>query len=119
MEIGRKLRELRTARKLTQDDIEKRTGLLRQYTSQVENGRVTPGLKTVEKYARALEIPLYRIFCDEEAREKPILLKAELDFEKTEEGLTQMKAFAAAWSRLNERDRRLLGVIARILVGRS
>jgi transcriptional regulator with XRE-family HTH domain len=117
--IAERLKALREQKNMSQADIEKRTGLLRCYTSQVENGRITPSLKTVEKYARAFEIPLYRIFCDKEARKKPILLKAELDFERTEEGLTQVKAFAAAWSRLNERDRRLLVVIAKILVRRS
>jgi transcriptional regulator with XRE-family HTH domain len=58
MEIGRKLRELRSARNLTQGDIEQRTGLLRCYTSNVENCRITPSLATIEKYAQALETEL-------------------------------------------------------------
>ena len=116
MEIGRKLRELRSARNLTQGDIEQRTGLLRCYTSNVENCRITPSLATIEKYAQALEMPLYRIFCDEDPSEKPIILKASLDFEKTEDGRAQTKAFAAAWKKLGRKDRRLLVAIAEILV---
>lgn len=62
MDIGRKLRELRLAENLSQGEIEKRTGLLRAYTSRVENGHSTPSIATLEKYARALEIPLYALF---------------------------------------------------------
>ena len=64
MEIGRRLRELREAKHLSQGDIEKKTGLLRCYTSRVENGYTVPSVDTLEKYARALEVPLYRFFTD-------------------------------------------------------
>jgi transcriptional regulator with XRE-family HTH domain len=64
MNIGRKLRELRLAENLSQGDIQKRTGLLRAYTSRVENGHVTPSIATLEKYAFALDVPLYALFYD-------------------------------------------------------
>jgi transcriptional regulator with XRE-family HTH domain len=64
MEIGRRIRELREAKHLSQGDIEKKTGLLRCYTSRVENGYTVPSVDTLEKYARALEVPLYRFFTD-------------------------------------------------------
>ena len=69
MGIGAKLRELRIARNLSQGDIEKRTGLLRAYTSRVEHGHTVPTVETLEKYAHALEIPLYRLFTDEDSVE--------------------------------------------------
>ena len=62
MIIGERLRELREAKKLSQGDIEKRTGLLRCYISRVENGYTVPAIETLEKLARALEIPLYQLF---------------------------------------------------------
>ena len=62
MVIGERLRELREAKHLSQGDIEKRTGLLRCYVSRVENGHTIPSIETLEKWARALEVPLYRIF---------------------------------------------------------
>ena len=62
MVIGDRLRELREAKHLSQGDIEKRTGLLRCYVSRVENGHTTPSIETLEKWARALEVPLYQIF---------------------------------------------------------
>lgn len=62
MVIGDRLRELREAKKMSQGDIEKRTGLLRCYISRVENGHTVPTVETLEKMARALEVPMYRLF---------------------------------------------------------
>jgi transcriptional regulator with XRE-family HTH domain len=64
MIIGERLREVREEKKLSQGDIEKRTGLLRCYVSRVENGHTVPALETLEKFARALEIPVYQFFYD-------------------------------------------------------
>src|SRR6202049_5209773 len=69
--IGDRLREMREEKKLSQGDIEKRTGLLRCYISRVENGHTVPAIETLEKLARALEAPLYQLFYDGE--EPPIL----------------------------------------------
>src|SRR5215510_11960499 len=66
MIIGDRLRALREEKKLSQGDIEKRTGLLRCYISRVENGHTVPAIETLEKLARALEVPLYQLFYDGE-----------------------------------------------------
>lgn len=66
MIIGDRLRDLRESKKLSQGDIEKRTGLLRCYISRVENGHTVPAIETLEKLARALEVPLYQLFYDGE-----------------------------------------------------
>ena len=66
MIIGERLRELREQKKFSQGEIEKRTGLLRCYTSRVENGHTVPAVETLEKYARALEVPMYQLFYDGE-----------------------------------------------------
>ncbi len=71
MIIGDRLRALREEKKLSQGDIEKRTGLLRCYISRVENGHTVPAIETLEKMARALECPLYQLFYDGE--EPPVL----------------------------------------------
>src|SRR5438477_12312219 len=76
MIIGDCLREMREAKKLSQGDIEKRTGLLRCYISRVENGHTVPAIETLEKMARAFEVPLYQLFYDgEEPPQVPNLLK--------------------------------------------
>jgi len=64
MIIGDRLRALREDKKLSQGDIEKRTGLLRCYISRVENGHTVPAIETLEKMARALELPLYHLMYD-------------------------------------------------------
>jgi transcriptional regulator with XRE-family HTH domain len=66
MIIGERLRAVREQKQLSQGDIEKRTGLLRSYVSRVENGHTVPAIETLEKLARALEIPLYQLFYDRE-----------------------------------------------------
>ena len=76
MIIGERLRALREEKMLSQGDIEERTGLLRCYVSRVENGHTVPNVETLEKMARALEIPMYKLFYDgEEPPKLPNLLK--------------------------------------------
>jgi transcriptional regulator with XRE-family HTH domain len=65
--IGERLQTIRESKNLSQGDIEKRTGLIRCYTSRVENGHTVPSIETLAKYAQALEIPLYQIFYDGES----------------------------------------------------
>src|ERR1700675_1225894 len=79
MIIGDRLREMREGKKLSQGDIEKRTGLLRCYISRVENGHTVPAIETLEKLARALEVPLYHLFYDgEEPPKLPNISKRKL-----------------------------------------
>src|SRR5258708_31891129 len=73
MIIGERLRALREQKKLSQGDIEKRTGLIRAYISRVENGHTVPAIETLEKFARALEVPMYVLFY--EGEEPPKLPK--------------------------------------------
>ncbi|HKW35234.1 MAG TPA: helix-turn-helix transcriptional regulator [Candidatus Acidoferrum sp.] len=76
MVIADRLKELREEKKLSQGEIEKRTGLLRCYISRVENGHTVPAVETLEKLARALEVPLYQLFYDGQKHpELPNLLK--------------------------------------------
>ncbi len=71
MIIGDRLRELREEKKLSQGDIEKRSGLFRCYISRVENGHTVPAIETLEKMARALEIPMYQLFYDGDKPPEP------------------------------------------------
>src|SRR5882762_3343850 len=84
MIIGKRLRELREERKLSQGDIEKRTGLLRCYISRVENGHTVPAIETLEKMARALELPLYHLMYDgDKVPEAPIAIASNGDKPQT------------------------------------
>jgi transcriptional regulator with XRE-family HTH domain len=61
MDIGERVRLLREEKKLSQGDIEERTGLIRCYISRVENGHTVPNIMTLEKLAKALEIPMHHL----------------------------------------------------------
>jgi transcriptional regulator with XRE-family HTH domain len=61
MDIGKRLRELREAKGLSQGDIERRSGLLRSYISRVEGGYTAPSVATLEKFAEALEVEPYQL----------------------------------------------------------
>ena len=71
MVIGEKLKAIREHKNMSQGDIEKRTGLLRCYISRVENGHTVPAIETLEKMARAMEIPMHALFYDGEKPPKP------------------------------------------------
>jgi transcriptional regulator with XRE-family HTH domain len=71
MIIGEHLRALRGEKKLSQGEIEKRTGMLRCYISRVENGHTVPSIETLEKFARALQVPMHQLFYDGEEPPKP------------------------------------------------
>ena len=111
MEIGTKLRELRVAKNLSQGDIRKRTGLLRTYTSRVENGYTVPSIENLEKYATALEVPLYRFFTDEMTVKVPKLLKLPSDtslWGTRGKERSSFRTLAKALARMDAQDRKLL-----------
>jgi transcriptional regulator with XRE-family HTH domain len=72
MIIGDRLRALREQKKFSQGDIENRTGMLRCYVSRVENGHTVPAIETLEKFARALEVPMYQLLYEGEEPPKPL-----------------------------------------------
>lgn len=76
MLMGDRLRALRVDKKFSQGDLELRTGLKRCYISRVENGHTIPSVETLEKFARALEIPVYQLFYEgDEPPEVPAAMK--------------------------------------------
>jgi transcriptional regulator with XRE-family HTH domain len=123
MIIGDRLRGLREEKKLSQGDIEKRTGLLRCYISRVENGHTVPAIETLEKMARALEVPLYQLFYDgEEAPELPNLPKRrtadEIAWGATGKEARFLTMFRRLLGRIDEGDRRLLLYMAQKMANR-
>jgi len=123
MIIGDRLRALREDKKFSQGDIEKRTGLLRCYISRVENGHTVPAIETLEKMARALEVPLYQLFYDgEEAPELPNLPKRrtaeEIAWGTTGKEARFLTMFRRLLGRIDEGDRRLLLYMAQKMANR-
>ena len=123
MIIGDRLREMREAKKLSQGDIEKRTGLLRCYISRVENGHTVPAVETLEKLARAFEVPLYQLFYEgEEPPKLPNLLKRKSSEENVWGNSGKDARFLGKLRRLlgkaSEEDRKLLLHMTQKMAGR-
>ncbi|MBS1867969.1 MAG: helix-turn-helix domain-containing protein [Acidobacteria bacterium] len=125
MLIGDRLRDLREGKNLSQGDIEKRTGLLRCYISRVENGHTVPAIETLEKLARALEIPMYQLFYDgDEPLKLPNLAKRktsdEIAFGSSGRQATYLHKLRKCLSKTDESDRKLLLAMAqKVANGRS
>ena len=113
MVICDRLRVLREEKKLSQGDIENRTGLLPCYISRVENGHTVPTVETLEKMARAFEVPLYRLFCDGEAPPKLENLPKrktadDIAFGSSGKGARYLSNLRRHLARAEERDRKLV-----------
>jgi transcriptional regulator with XRE-family HTH domain len=125
MIIGDRLRLLREEKKLSQGDIEKRTGLLRCYISRVENGHTVPSIETLEKLARALEVPLYQLFYDgEEPPKLPNLLKRktsdDIAWGSASKDARYLHQLRKCLSQTEEPDRKLLMIVAqKMATGRN
>jgi transcriptional regulator with XRE-family HTH domain len=122
MVISDRLRQLREDKKLSQGDIEKRTGLLRCYISRVENGHTVPAIETLEKLARALEVPLYQLFYDgEEPPKLPNLLKRktsdEIAWGSSGKNGIYLHKLVKCLSKATDSDRKLLLSMAQKIAG--
>ena len=119
MVIGDKLKELRETKNLSQGDIEKRTGLLRCYISRVENGHTVPNVDTLEKMARALEVPMYRLFTDEDRIQKPNLAFSNGEKARNKKEDAELLPFTKALARMNDKDQKLLLHMASKMANRA
>lgn len=123
MIIGDRLRQLREEKKLSQGDIEKRTGLLRCYISRVENGHTVPAIETLEKMARALEVPLYQLFYDgEEPPQLPALPKRrsadDIAWGSAGKDARFLNRFRRVLGKVEEGDRKLIFFLAQKMARR-
>jgi len=120
MVIGDKLKSLRAQKNLSQGDVEKRTGLLRCYISRVENGHTVPSVDTLEKMARALEVPMYRLFTDEDHVKKPnIPAEGKVSRAANSKQEREHRAFAKLFSRMDNKSRGLLIHMAAKMANRA
>jgi transcriptional regulator with XRE-family HTH domain len=124
MVIGQRLRALREEKQFSQGIIEKRTGLLRCYISRVENGYTVPAVETLEKFARALEVPMYQLFYDGAGQPNLSALvkrnpENEISWGKSGKEAQTLAKFRRLLSRTKEDDRKLLLFMARKMVKRK
>ena len=120
MVIGEKLKAMREQKHLSQGDIEKRTGLLRCYISRVENGHTVPAIETMERMARALEVPMYRLFTDDDHVKKPnIPAEYVLSRAVRSKQDQELRAFAKLLSQMDDKDRGILFHVASKIAKRA
>jgi transcriptional regulator with XRE-family HTH domain len=124
MIIGDRLRALREQKNFSQGEIEKRTGLLRCYISRVENGHTVPAIETLEKLARALEVPMYQLFYDgEEPPALPNLPKRksadDIAWGSSGKDARMLAKFCHLFSRMEEGDRGLVLFMAQKMARRK
>ena len=89
----------------------------------MQNGHTVPSIETLEKYARALEVPIYRFFYEgKEPPEKPKVPsagKADRLWGTNNNQWPELRRFAKALSRMNDRQRRLLLAMAQRMAYRK
>ncbi len=121
MLIGERLRAIREAKKMSQGDVEHRTGLLRAYVSRVENGHTVPAVETLEKFARALEVPMYQLFYEGNEAPKPAvkLHPGRAAWGDTGREARELERFRRLLSRMEDRRRGLLLSLAQRLAANS
>ena len=62
--VSKNLRQLRSRKKLSQDDVARRSGISVSYVSMLERGNRVPPLETIEALAKALKVPPLSLFQD-------------------------------------------------------
>jgi transcriptional regulator with XRE-family HTH domain len=113
MDIGKRLRELREANGLSQRDLEHRSGILCSYIYRVENGHLTPTLRLLESWAKALDHDLSQLFAD--GSDRP---EARVSPKMTPVG-AQKRTFLELCNQLSPKDRALLMSSARDMLNRK
>jgi transcriptional regulator with XRE-family HTH domain len=120
MDVGTRLKQFRELKGLSQGKIEGRTGLLRCYISRVENGHTVPSIETLEKFARALDMPLYQLLYEGEKPPKSLKTQAQEidDWASRGKGRRIFSKFQNALQKMSVPDRTLLLYMAAKIVGK-
>jgi len=121
--IGERLRAWREYRALSQDQMEKRTGFSRHYISRLENGHVTPTLSTLNRFARAFEVPVFHLVYEESDAYPPRRLpknamRIEASTRLSKRELRILERLSQLTGQLSDPDRQLLLGLAHYLAKR-
>lgn len=124
MLVGERVRELRKSKTLSQGAIETRCGLLRCYLSRVENGHTVPSVETLEKLARAMEVPLYTFFYNGEEPSSNLPTPTKLGtygqsaWSNSAKGAIMLHQFRQAFGHTSDRDLKILFSMAQKMARR-
>jgi transcriptional regulator with XRE-family HTH domain len=67
--VGKKIREIRTQRRMSLTHLAEQTGVSKSLVSQVERGMSNPSLPVLRSLAQALDVPLFTLFVDDDLRD--------------------------------------------------
>jgi transcriptional regulator with XRE-family HTH domain len=120
MIVGERIRALREEKKLSRGDLQERTGLQRTYIWRVENGYTVPAIETLEKFARGLEVPIYRFFYEGKGRPPlvPVTESGNL-WGAMGDDKKLLKKFRQVLAEMNEEERSLLYYLAEEMARRN
>lgn len=62
LQLGKRLKEIRTAHGLTLEEASKRTGLARSTLSKIENEQISPTFQAIQKLASGLKVDIPQLF---------------------------------------------------------
>lgn len=82
-QFGGRIRELRGAREVTQEELAERVGVFRTYLSRIETGLANPTLTMIHALADALGVAVTELF---EPPARPALLKKTRSTQKASRG---------------------------------
>lgn len=66
--VGENLRKIRESLNLTQEELALRTGLTQGFINFLESGKRGYTKKSLEKISKALDVPIYKLFYEEEKK---------------------------------------------------
>jgi len=120
MVIGDRLKAIRESKGMSQGNIEKKTGLIRCYISRCENGHTVPSIVTLEKFAHALEVPMYALFYDgEEPPVKLALARNDHGFGASGRDFRTLSRFRRLLRHTSPQDQKLLLFMASKMASRN
>jgi transcriptional regulator with XRE-family HTH domain len=120
MLIGKRVKQIRAAKGLSQGDIERKCGLLREYVSRVENGYMVPAIETLEKIAHALSVPVCVLVYDGEKPPAPrVFLENEDGWGASGKDARSLDRFRRYLGESSPRDRKLLMQVASKMAARG
>jgi transcriptional regulator with XRE-family HTH domain len=113
MIVGERLKAVRESKKMSQGDIEERTGLLRCYVSRVENGHTVPAIETLEKWTKSLGITMSQLFAENGEDAKPLVALKTNTPKLDRAAQNSLRRVGEAFARMKKRDIELVTSMAR------
>ena len=120
MIVGERIRRLREEKQLTRGELQERTGLQRTYIWRVENGYTVPAIETLEKFARGLQVPIYKLFYD--GKKPPPLARIDGDsalWGAAGEAKKMLGKFRQVFARMDDAERSLVIYLAEEMARRK